>query len=52
MQKYYIEGGTCDIEFKGETMEEVAGKGGQHIMTTTDEGHKPMKDQMQNRNNN
>lgn len=41
-------GGTCEAEFEGETMEEVVGKGAQHIMTTTDEDHKTMKDQMQN----
>ena len=41
-------GGTCDMEFTGENMQEVASKGGQHLMTTTDEGHKPMRDQMEN----
>lgn len=41
-------GGPCDLEFEGETMEEVARRGGQHIMTTTDGAHKPMKEQMIN----
>lgn len=39
-------GGPCDTEFEGETMEEVAGKGGEHIMSTTDEAHAPMREQM------
>ncbi len=41
-------GGPCDMEFEGETMQEVAGKGGEHIKSTTDEAHKPMRDQMNN----
>ena len=41
-------GGPCDMEFEGETMMEVAGKGGEHIKVTTDEAHKPMRDQMAN----
>lgn len=39
-------GGPCDEEFEGETMHDVAGKGGKHIMSTTDEAHKPMRDMM------
>ena len=39
-------GGPCDIEFEGETMHEVAGMGGKHIMSTTDEAHKAVRDQM------
>ena len=39
-------GGPCDTEFEGETMQEVADMGGAHIMGSTDELHKPMKDQM------
>ncbi len=34
------------MEFTGETMHEVAGKGGEHIASTTDEGHDPMREQM------
>ena len=41
-------GGPCDMAFEGETMYEVAGKGGTHIMTTTDAAHEPMRDQMKN----
>lgn len=39
-------GGPCDISFEGADMYEVAGKGGKHIMGTTDEAHQPMRDQM------
>jgi hypothetical protein len=39
-------GGPCDMEFEGETMDEVIGMGAKHIMTTTDEAHEPMKSQM------
>ena len=39
-------GGPCDAEFEGETMQEVAGKGGEHIMKSTDEAHKVVRDQM------
>lgn len=41
-------GGPCDSEFEGENMMEVAGKGGEHIKSTTDEAHRPMRDQMAN----
>jgi len=36
----------CDEVFEGETAMEVAEKCGMHIMSTTDEGHKPMRDMM------
>lgn len=39
-------GGACDAEFEGADMHEVAGKGGEHLMSTTDEDHKTMRDQM------
>ena len=39
-------GGPCDEQFSGETMQEVADKGGAHIMGSTDEAHKAMRDQM------
>jgi hypothetical protein len=39
-------GGPCDTEFEGETMHDVAGMGGKHIMSTTDEAHKPLREQM------
>ncbi len=39
-------GGPCDKIFKGTTAEEVANMGGQHIMSSTDEAHKPMREQM------
>lgn len=41
-------GGPCDMEFEGETMHEVAGMGGKHIMGTTDETHKTVRDMMAN----
>ena len=39
-------GGPCDAEFSGETHEEVGKKGGEHVMGSTDEAHKAMRDQM------
>ena len=39
--------GGCNMEFSGENPQDVAGQGGQHVMTTTDEEHKPMRDKMQ-----
>jgi len=39
-------GGPCEEAFGGETAQEVADKGGKHIMDSTDDAHKPMKDQM------
>lgn len=41
-------GGPCDMEFEGSTMQEVAKMGGEHLMKTTDDAHKPMRDQMEN----
>jgi len=39
-------GGPCDAEFSGDTAQAVADQGGKHIMDSTDDAHKPMKDQM------
>ncbi len=41
-------GGSCDEVFSGATAEEVVKKGGQHIMTSTDEAHKPVRERMAN----
>ena len=41
-------GGPCDETFEGADMHAMAGLGGKHIMSTTDEAHKPMRDQMAN----
>ena len=38
--------GGCDMEFTGDDMMDVAGQCGKHVMTTTDEAHKPMRDKM------
>ncbi len=38
--------GGCDTEFTGDEMMSVAGQCGKHVMTTTDEAHKPMRDKM------
>lgn len=38
--------GGCALEFTGEDMMTVAGACGQHVMTTTDDAHKPMRDMM------
>jgi hypothetical protein len=40
--------GGCDIEFVGDDMMNVAGQCGKHVMTSTDEAHKPMRDMMEN----
>lgn len=40
--------GGCDMEFKGDDMMDVAGQCGKHVMTTTDDAHKPMRDKMAN----
>ncbi len=40
--------GGCDMEFVGGNMREVAGTCGQHVMSSTDEAHKPMRDTMAN----
>jgi hypothetical protein len=34
------------MAFEGATMMEVAGKGGAHIKSTTDDAHQAMRDQM------
>jgi predicted small metal-binding protein len=39
--------GGCDMEFEGDSPIEVAGKCGQHVASSTDEAHKPNRDQMQ-----
>ena len=39
-------GGPCDEAFEGSAAEEVGNKGGQHIMSSTDDAHKPMREQM------
>jgi len=39
-------GGPCDEVLAGTTYKEVGEKGGQHIMTSTDEAHKPLREQM------
>ncbi len=38
--------GPCDEVFEGATAQEVADMGGQHIMSSTDEAHKAMREQM------
>lgn len=38
--------GGCGVEFSGDDMMKVAGACGQHVMTTTDPEHKPMRDKM------
>jgi len=40
-------GGSCDEVFEGETAKEVGEKGGMHIMNSTDEAHKPIRDRME-----
>ncbi len=39
-------GGPCNMAFKGVTAEEVGKKGGEHIMVSTDEAHKSIREQM------
>lgn len=39
-------GGSCDEVFEGATAEEVVKKGGAHIMSSTDEAHKPVRERM------
>ena len=39
-------GGPCDTVFEGNTAEEVAEKGGEHIMNSEDQMHEGMKNQM------
>ena len=40
----------CDMAFSGETPMEVASQCGQHVATSTDDAHKPMRDTMTNPN--
>lgn len=42
--------GGCDTEFSGEDMMAVAGQCANHVMGTTDEDHKPMRDMMASQN--
>ena len=39
-------GGVCDEVFEGKTYKEVGEKGGAHIMSSTDEAHKPLRERM------
>lgn len=41
-------GGPCDAAFEGETPDAVGKMGGEHIMSSTDEAHAPMREQMAN----
>lgn len=41
-------GGPCDAVIEGETMEEVAKKGGDHVMAMTDQEHQKIAEQMKN----
>ena len=41
-------GGVCDEVFEGETFKEVGESGGQHIMGTSDDAHKSLREQMAN----
>jgi hypothetical protein len=40
--------GGCDMEFTGDNALDVAGQCGQHVATSTDELHEPMRDKMAN----
>jgi len=39
-------GGPCEELFEGTTLEEVGNKGGEHIMKSTDDAHKALREQM------
>ena len=39
-------GGPCDVVIEGNTAEEIAQKGAEHIMNAEDEIHEEMKQQM------
>lgn len=39
-------GGACDEVFEGATSEKVVRKTGAHIMNSTDEAHKPVRERM------
>ena len=41
-------GGVCDAVNEGETYREVGEKGATHIMSSTDEAHKSLREQMAN----
>lgn len=38
----------CNFEVMGNTAEEMAGNGGAHIQSSTDEAHAPMREMMEN----
>ena len=40
----------CDMKFSGDAAMEVAGKCGQHVASSTDEAHRPMRELMMNPN--
>jgi hypothetical protein len=40
-------GGTCDMEINGETLEEMAENGKNHVHSQDDEGHKNIVQQME-----
>jgi predicted small metal-binding protein len=40
-------GGPCDVVIEGETMEEVAQKGGQHVTDTKDDAHTKLAGDME-----
>ncbi len=39
-------GGPCEEMFEGESAQEIGKKGGEHIMSSTDQAHKEMREQM------
>ena len=41
-------GGPCDVIIEGQTMEEIAQKGGDHVMATADLEHQKIAEQMKN----
>ena len=40
--------GGCDVEFVGDNMHDVAGQCGKHVITSTDDAHKSMREMMAN----
>lgn len=39
-------GGVCETVIEGETAEDIAKKGGEHVMTSEDDAHKEVKEKM------
>ncbi len=39
-------GGSCGEVFEGATADDVVKKGGAHIMSSTDEAHRPVRERM------